>query len=261
MIRAGNRPGFVSAVLLGLVVAATLVCGCTIVSSEASTTHGSSAWATTITTSATTTSTATSTTTTSTSIPAFAFSVHTIDANLEAAMIRSGSWKEGDPVSLDQLRLIQLSYWGFDGEVHTGELVVNSTSTEGLGEVFGTLFEARFPFRSVSLVDYYGASDDRSMAADNTSAYNGRYVAGDPGVWSMHAYGLAIDINPVENPWVHGTAVSPVAGRAFIDRSLEHPGMIHADDLVVRAFESIGWKWGGYWSGSKDYQHFSSTGT
>ncbi len=109
------------------------------------------------------------------------------------------------------------------------------------------------------LIDAYGADDHRSMKADNTSAYNGRYVNGTTR-WSMHAYGLAIDINTVENPWVDGNDVSPPNGRPYADRSRKATGMIHAGDAVVRAFASIGWKWGGDWSGGKDYQHFSSTG-
>ena len=125
--------------------------------------------------------------------------------------------------------------------------------------VFAELCRARFPIRRLDLIDTYGADDERSMAADNSSAYNGRYVSGT-GAWSMHAYGLAVDINTVENPWVDGTDVSPTAGRAYADRSLQAQGMIHAGDLVVRAFASIGWKWGGSWSGGKDYQHFSSNG-
>ena len=174
-------------------------------------------------------------------------------------MLASGSWRPGVPVALSDLRLLQVSYWGFDGEVHDGRLVVHQDWAEKLAGVFGALYDARFPFSSIELVDAFGADDEASMAADNTSAFNGRYVAGTE-VWSMHAYGQAIDINPVENPWVSGDNVSPENGRRYVDRSLRAPGMIHADDVVVQAFASIGWKWGGYWKGTKDYQHFSSTG-
>jgi hypothetical protein len=121
------------------------------------------------------------------------------------------------------------------------------------------LFNAHFPFRRIWLIDAYGSDDRRSMAANNTSAFNCRYVAGTTR-WSEHAYGRAIDINPIQNPYVSGSYVSPAAGRAYADRSRRAPGMIHAGDVVVRAFASIGWKWGGYWRSSKDYQHFSSTG-
>ena len=192
-------------------------------------------------------------------LPEFQSSIYEIDESLEAEMIRSGSWKPGVPISFEELRLIQVSYWGFDAKTHIGQLVVNSAWAGDLCTVFRALYEARFPIRSMNLIDAYGASDPLSMAADNTSAYNGRY-RGDASVWSMHAYGLAIDINPIENPWVRADKVSPAAGRAYVDRSLSAPGVIRTGDVVVRAFGSIGWKWGGYWETSKDYQHFSSNG-
>jgi poly-gamma-glutamate synthesis protein (capsule biosynthesis protein) len=109
-------------------------------------------------------------------------------------------------------------------------------------------------------VDRYGGDDDRSMRADNTSAFNCRYVAGTTR-WSRHAYGGAADLNPVENPYVSGDHVSPRAGRRFADRSLDRRGMVHLRDIVWRAFHRIGWEWGGSWSSAQDYQHFSSTGT
>jgi hypothetical protein len=193
------------------------------------------------------------------SAPAFKSSIHSIDATLTAKMRKSGSWKPGDPVSLKQLRLIKVSFWGFDQKVHTGNLVVSAIWAKRLTGVFGKLFKAHFHIRSMKLIDAFGADDHRSMKADNTSAYNGRFVNGTSH-WSMHAYGLAIDINTVENPWVDGADVSPPNGRPYADRSRKATGMIHAGDAVVRAFAGIGWKWGGSWSGGKDYQHFSSTG-
>ena len=199
------------------------------------------------------------TSTTGVPVPAFEWSIQPIDAGLEAEMLQSGAWRPGVPASMDELLLIRVTHWGFDGKVHTGRLVVNGDWAEKLGTVFLALYEARFPIKSIQLIDAYGADDERSMAADNSSAFNGRYVSGRS-VWSMHAYGLAVDINPVENPWVDGADVSPASGRRYVDRSLKAPGMIHAGDAVVQAFESIGWKWGGYWSGIKDYQHFSSNG-
>ena len=192
--------------------------------------------------------------------PAFESSIHTIDATLKAQMVKSGSWKPSDPVPLSKLRLIEVSFWGFDGKAHTGKLVVNSAWAAKLCTVFHTLYDARFRIHHMGLIDLYGGDDEKSMAADNTSAYNGRYVSGRAGVWSMHAYGLAIDINTVENPWIDGSDVSPAGGQAFEDRTLKAPGMIHSNDVVVKAFKAIGWKWGGYWSGGKDYQHFSSNG-
>jgi hypothetical protein len=197
--------------------------------------------------------------TTITSTAAFESSIKPIDKALEAQMVASGSWRPGVPVAVSDLRLLQVRHWGFDGDVREGRLVVHEDWAEKLVGVFRALYDAQFPFRSIELIDAFGADDEASMMADNTSAFNGRYVAGTR-VWSMHAYGQAIDINPVENPWVSGGNVSPENGRRYVDRALRAPGMIHADDVVVQAFASIGWKWGGYWNGTKDYQHFSSTG-
>jgi hypothetical protein len=112
----------------------------------------------------------------------------------------------------------------------------------------------------MKLIDKYGADDHRSMNADNTSAFNCRFVAGTTR-WSEHAYGRAIDINPIENPYVTPSGhVSPPAGEAFTDRSRHAKGMIHHGDRAWHAFRDVGWKWGGDWSGAKDYQHFSVTG-
>ena len=210
--------------------------------------------------SSSTTSSSTSTTAPKTKTASFESSIEVIGSALKAQMIASGSWKSGDPVSLSQLRLIHVSYWGFDSKPHTGSLVVNAQWAAKLCTVFRKLYDARFPIRSMNLIDKYGASDRRSMNADNTSAYNGRWRGGTTNVWSMHAYGLAVDINTIENPWVYSSGVSPEAGRAYTNRSLKTKGMIHAGDVVVQAFASIGWTWGGSWSTSKDYQHFSSNG-
>jgi hypothetical protein len=110
-------------------------------------------------------------------------------------------------------------------------------------------------------IDAYGGSDERSLDADNTAAFNCRFaVASGPKRWSVHAYGLAVDVNPVENPYVLGSSVHPRAGRAYLDRSRYRPGMAVAGRLLVRVFAAAGWQWGGRWTGSPDYQHFSASG-
>lgn len=122
------------------------------------------------------------------------------------------------------------------------------------------LYRKRFPIRRMRLIDAHGADDRRSMNADNTSAFNCRFVAGTER-WSEHAYGKAIDVNPIENPYVTASGhVSPPAGRPYADRSQDAEGMIHRGDAVVRAFRRAGWKWGGNWPGTRDYQHFSASG-
>ena len=169
------------------------------------------------------------------------------------------SWRAGCPVSPPQLRRVRLTYWGFDRRAHVGRLDVHADVTGSVVRVFRRLYAARFPIRRMRPVDAYGGNDDRSMAADNTSAFNCRFVSGTRR-WSMHAYGKAIDVNPVENPYVSGSRVQPPAGRAYLNRSRVRAGMAVPGGVLVRAFASAGWSWGGYWSGTPDYQHFSTTG-
>jgi hypothetical protein len=188
--------------------------------------------------------------------PVFRGTVSPITASLRGGMT---SWRRGCPVAIRDLRLLTLTHWGFDGRVHTGKLVVHEREAASVLRAMRGLFAARFPIRRMRLVEAYGSDDDRSMAADNTSGFNCRRVPGSTS-WSAHAYGLAVDVNPLENPEIVGGKVLPPAGAAFRDRSLRRRGMIHAGDAVVRAFAAIGWRWGGYWRSLKDYQHFSATG-
>lgn len=170
----------------------------------------------------------------------------------------ASSYHDGCPVPLTDLRYLTLSYVGFDSRSHTGELVVSAAVAADVVAVFGRLYAEHFPVRMMRLVDDFGGSDDASMAADNTSAFNCRAVTGGGG-WSEHSYGEAIDINPVENPYIAGDTVLPPAGRAFLDRP-DESGVIHTDDQVVRAFDAIGWTWGGSWTNPIDLQHFSLSG-
>ena len=188
--------------------------------------------------------------------PQFAAATGPITGELATRM--ASSWRPGCPVPLEDLRHLTLTHHGFAGEVLTGELVVHADAAEAITGVFRSLFEAGYPIRSMRLVDDFGGDDAASMAADNTSAFNCRSVAGTR-VWSEHAYGRAIDVNPVENPYVSRSGVYPPAGADFADRP-DLPGVIHADDAVARAFADVGWGWGGTWLGARDYQHFSATG-
>ena len=167
------------------------------------------------------------------------------------------SWHAGCPVAPAALRRVRLTYWGFDGAARTGALVVNADAVPDVKRIFARLYAGRFPIRRMRTIDAFGGSDDRSMAADNTSAFNCRYaVAPGPPHWSAHAYGRAIDVNPVENPYLEGRRVLPPAGRAFLDRTRARRGMAVGRGLLVRSFEAAGWEWGGRWTGSPDYQHF-----
>lgn len=161
---------------------------------------------------------------------------------------------------MEDLRLLDVGYWGFDGVVHRGELVVHRDQAEQVLQVMQRLLDGRFPIERMVLVDAYEGDDDLSVEANNTSAFNCRRVAGS-NVWSQHAFGRAIDINPIQNPYVGGSGfIESPGGRAFADRSDVRPGMIVAGDQVVQAFASIGWEWGGNFRNSKDYQHFSENG-
>jgi hypothetical protein len=190
--------------------------------------------------------------------PEFTASVARIGADLRERMTGS-SWHEGCPVGFSDLRVITLRRIGMDGDAHRGRLVVHRDQATRIVRVMRRLFEVRFPIQRMWLIDRYGGSDARSMSRNNTSAFNCRYVSGTTR-WSQHAYGRAIDVNPIHNPYVSGSHVSPEAGERYADRSLTEPGMIHRGDAVVRAFRANDWKWGGNWSGAKDYQHFSRTG-
>jgi hypothetical protein len=160
---------------------------------------------------------------------------------------------------VDQLAVLRLSYWGFDDRPHLGTLVVNKDVAAEVTSVFGTLYAKRFPIRQMQPVDVYDGDDDASMAADNTSGFNCRYVAGTQR-WSQHAYGLAIDVNTVENPYLVTGSVRPPAGAAYLDRSVHRPGMAVPGGDLVTAFASVGWDWGGRWTPDPDYQHFSKVG-
>ncbi len=171
------------------------------------------------------------------------------------------SWRPGCPVGPAALRRLRVSFVRFDGEAHTGELVVAARVVRDVRSVFRILYQARFPIRRMRPISVYEADDDRSAVADNTSAFNCRYaVASGPKRWSAHAYGEAIDVNDVENPYVLGARVIPPAGRRYLRRSPYRSGMAVPGGVLVRAFASVGWLWGGGWSGSPDWQHFSSNG-
>jgi hypothetical protein len=171
------------------------------------------------------------------------------------------SWHRGCPVGPAALRAVTMTIWGFDGRAHDGTLVLDATAVPAVTSAFRQMYAARFPIRKMVPVAAYGGSDDASMAADNTSAFNCRAaVTSGPRTWSMHAYGLAIDINAIENPYTLGGRVYPPAGRPYTDRRRHHAGMITPGSAPVRAFSAVGWGWGGRWSGSPDYQHFSANG-
>ena len=189
----------------------------------------------------------------------FAWRIAPIGAAQQSRMT-GVSWHRGCPIGFSELRGVWLAYRGFDGKRHVGQLIVNRSVARDIVQVFRTLYRARYPIRRMVPVDVYGGNDFRSIENDNTSSFNCRNATGSSN-WSQHAYGLAIDLNPLENPYVSGGRTSHRGSVKYLDRSKRLKGMIHPGDVVVRAFESVGWGWGGYWSGSvQDLQHFSSSG-
>lgn len=170
------------------------------------------------------------------------------------------SWREDNPVPLSDLRYIALNHWGFDGCVHDGELIAHKAVAEEIAEIFRELFAERYPIEKMLLIDSYLADDDSSCSDNNTSIFCSRPITGSTSQWSLHSYGLAIDVNPLLNPYYkrayreHG-----IIGEEFLDRTLDCYGLIAEEDLCYRAFTSRGWKWGGHWAvtmGCVDYQHF-----
>lgn len=165
------------------------------------------------------------------------------------------SWKPSAPVSLEELSYVKVTYWGFDNREHIGELIVHEKVAEEVVEIFEELYKEKFPIEKVKLIDEYGADDDLSMADNNTSSFCYRKVSGSEKL-SKHSYGIAIDINPLQNPYIKGNSVSPEGGKEYLDRNNLRKGMIVKNDICYRAFTSRGWIWGGDWKSVKDYQHF-----
>jgi hypothetical protein len=189
---------------------------------------------------------------------AFTFTAHRLSARVRRR-ITGVSWHRGCPVSRGRLRYVRVTHYDFRGRVRTGELIVNASALRPLRPAFARLYHARFPIRRMRLVDDYAASDYRSIEADNTSAFNCRRVTGGSR-WSEHAYGRAIDVNPIENPYVSTGHTAHRRSRRYLDRSRHRRGMAYRGGALVRAFRRAGWGWGGSWSNPKDYQHFSATG-
>jgi D-alanyl-D-alanine carboxypeptidase len=198
------------------------------------------------------------------SAPVYQSTVRPLPAPLKADLT-GPYWRPGCPVALSQLRLLTVRHWDFNGHIRSGEVVVNRKAAEPLRRVFRELFRLRFPIHHMRLSHVYGRGTWHPR--DTTASFMCRRVAPSPctgrspGNWSLHAYGLAIDINPIENPYVGlscGGRTREHAAIPYVDRSQLRKGMI--TPAVVRAFRSVGWGWGGDWTTTKDYMHFSATG-
>jgi hypothetical protein len=201
-------------------------------------------------------------------LASFHSTIRPLTAPVRTEVKAGGFWQQGCPVPLAQLRVLTVTYWGFDKRAHPGGLIVNADAAAPLARVFRTLYELRFPIRHLRLSDTYGPKASRPADPDVSGSFECRQAVASPcssrvrkgtGSWSEHAYGRAVDLNPVENPYV-GCGMSRYPGsKPYLDRSTLRRGMV--TPAVVAAFRAIGWGWGGAWSGStKDYMHFSASG-
>jgi hypothetical protein len=175
-------------------------------------------------------------------------------------VIARSTWAPGCPVPARDLSWIRLTFWGFDDARHTGELLVNQSAADGLVQVFHDLYDARFPIEEMRITTKAEQTAPPTGDGNDTAAFNCRPVRGAT-TYSQHAYGLAVDVNPFQNPYLKGDLVLPELAGAYRDRSWHRPGMILPGGPVVRAFKQIGWGWGGSWHSLKDLQHFSANGT
>ncbi len=195
----------------------------------------------------------------------FQSSIAPLPSAVKKSIVAANAWRRGCPVPLTGLRLLTVTYLGFDDRPHAGQIVVNARHATGLAKVFRKLYAIRFPIRHMSPA-MYGPPRTWPAHGDLTGSFECRQAVPSPcaggsgtGSWSEHAYGEAIDLNPIENPYVGCGMSREKASRPYIHRSRLRKGMITPE--VVAAFRSIGWGWGGAWSGStKDYMHFSESG-
>jgi hypothetical protein len=175
------------------------------------------------------------------------------------SVVARSTWQAGCPVGKDDLAWIRLTYRGFDNARHSGEMLVNGSVAGDLVEVFRQLYRARFPIESMGIARREDLDAPPTGDGNVTGAFACRRIRGGT-VFSQHAYGLAVDLNPFQNPYHRGEVVLPELASAYLNRAWLRPGMITPGGPAVRAFRAIGWEWGGDWSGLKDYQHFSVNG-
>lgn len=178
---------------------------------------------------------------------------------IPADVLARSSWTEDCPVTLEELRYLTVSHYGFDGKFHTGEIIVNTSVAEDVVEVFAALHEARFPLEQMRVTSLDEVDDHPTGDFNETGSFVCRPAVGSQN-WSQHAFGLAIDVNPFHNPYVKDDLVIPELASAYTDRDNVRTGMISQGDVVTEAFADIGWAWGGNWNTLKDWMHFSSNG-
>jgi hypothetical protein len=184
---------------------------------------------------------------------------HSTVQTVPASVLARSSWAAGCPVAAADLRYVTVSFRGFDGLAHTGELLVHRRAAKALVTVFGKLFAAGYPIERMRVTSAAGLNAPPTGDGNTTEAFACRPVRGRT-AWSQHAYGLAVDVDPFQNPYHRGAVVLPELATSYLDRGDVRAGMIRPDDPVVRAFAAAGWKWGGDYHSLKDYMHFSANG-
>ena len=181
----------------------------------------------------------------------------TVSAVPEDVLARS-SWRKQCPVEPEDLSYIVMTFWGFDGTAHTGEMITSAEHAENLVSVFEKLYERRFPIEEMRVTTWAEVNGTHYGDQNVTISFECRKVTGGYDFWSQHAYGLAVDINPFHNPWQHDGYVFPELASAYLDRDWLRPGMIETQMRIVKNFEAIGWSWGGNWDDPDDWMHFSA---
>lgn len=171
-------------------------------------------------------------------------------------VVARSTWQPGCPVDKDDLAWIRMTYWGFDNARHSGEMLVNGSVADDLVDAFRQLYRVKFPIESMGIAELQDLDAPPTGDGNVTGSFACRPIRGGTD-FSQHAFGLAVDLNPFQNPYHRGDLVLPELASAYLDRDWLRPGMITADGPGLRAFASIGWQWGGAWSSLKDYQHFS----
>lgn len=171
------------------------------------------------------------------------------------ARINGLSYGAGCTVPITDLRYLCVLHWDLDGQLQEGEMICNRSIAADLLEIFRALYDARYPIGQMRLIDDFEASDELSMQANNTSCFVFRRAVGQSRL-SAHAYGMAVDINPLYNPFVKGSKVLPACAVPYADRSADFPCKLTRDDLCTRLFLAHGFRWGGSWRSCKDWQHF-----
>lgn len=185
---------------------------------------------------------------------------HATTNAVPTSVLARSTWQQGCPVRSGDLRYLTLSFHGFDGRVHTGEMIVNASVATAATKVFGRLFAQRYPIEEMRVTAAAELTAAPTGDGNNTGSFVCRPITGQTSSWSAHAYGLAIDVNPFINPYRDGDLVLPELASSYLDRAWVRPGMVLPGDHVVQAFAAQGFGWGGYWTRPKDLQHFTANG-